>query len=400
MYTFAGSGPPFPTSSMGHAGMQAAYSPAFAMAPVVRAPVERATIRVGVVGAGFGASVHVPALRRVPGVEVVGLCTSDRARALSAADALEIPRAWDDYREMFASGALDAVSIAAPPHLHHPMALAACEAGLHVLCEKPMARTLAEARDMLRMAREAGVCHAVAHQLRHDPVRARVKGLIDEGFVGRLHAVSVVVYRSALADPQARPWGWLMDAARGGGVLGAIGSHYVDALRWWFGEIHAVAGATATAVAERPDEATGALRAVDADDNVAFVLRFASGGLGAVHISYTSAADVGEEIVITGSEGTLALHDQSRLVGARRGEKVRSLLPDERFGAGSQPTGTARTIGLFSMLAGEWVLAMRTGRDAHPSFEDGVKVQEVLDAVPRSQQLNRWIDLSGNKWPV
>lgn len=380
--------------------MQPTYTTGNVAIPMVRSPLERSTIRVGVVGAGFGANVHVPALRRVPGVDVVGMCTSDRARAYETASALEIPRAWDDYREMFFSGELDAVSIATPPHLHHPMTLAACEAGLHVLCEKPMARTLAEARDMLRMAREAGICHAVAHQLRHDPARARVKALIDEGFIGQLHAVSVVVYRSTLADPYARPWGWLTDAARGGGVLGAIGSHYVDALRWWFGDVRAVCGAVATAVPERPVEGSSAMRAADADDNAAFVLRFANGGIGTVHLSYTSAADVGEEIMITGSAGTLALHDQSSLVGAQRGEKVRSLLPDERFGASNQPSGSARSINLFSMLAGEWVLAMRTGQDASPSFEDGVKIQEVLDAVPRSQQLNRWIDLSGNKWPV
>jgi predicted dehydrogenase len=380
--------------------VQTAFNTTYAAAPVLRAPLERATIRVGVIGAGFGASVHVPALRRVPGIEVAALCTSDWDRARDAADSLEIPRAWDDYREMFASGDIDAVSIAAPPHLHHPMTLAACESGLHILCEKPMARGVAEARDMLRMAREAGVCHAIAHQLRHDPVRARVKGLIDEGFVGPLHSVSVVVFRSTLADPLARPWGWLMDAARGGGVLGAIGSHYVDALRWWFGDVHAVCGAIATAVPERLVEGSSVMRAADADDNTAFVLRFANGGIGTVHISYTSAADVGEEIMINGGEGTLALHDQGQLFGARRGEKVRSLLPDERFGASNQPSGTARAIGLFSMLAGEWVLAMRTGQDANPSFEDGAKVQEVLDAVPRSQQLNRWIDLSGNKWPV
>lgn len=380
--------------------MQAGFSAPFSAAPIVRSPIEKAVIRVGVIGAGFGSTVHVPALRRVPGVEIAGLCTSDRQRAAGVADALDIPRVWDDYREMFVSGGLDAVTIASPPHLHHPMTLAACEAGLHVLCEKPMARTVAEARDMQRMAREAGICHAVALQMRHDPVRVRVKALIDEGFIGQLHAVSVVVYRSTLADPNARPWGWLMDASRGGGVLGAIGSHYVDALRWWFGDVHAVCGATATAITTRPQEGGGAPRTVDADDNAAFVLRFANGGIGTVHLSYTSAADVGEEITITGSDGTLALHDQTQLFGARRGEKVRSLLPEERFGAGGPQTGTARTIGLFSMLAGEWVLAMRTGQDACPSFDDGVKVQEILDAVPRSQQLNRWIDLSGNKWPV
>jgi predicted dehydrogenase len=366
--------------------------------PVVRPPVEREVIRVGVVGTGFGASVHVPALNRVPGLAVAALCGADIGRTRETAVALRIESSWDDYRAMLFSGEIDAVTIAAPPHLHHPMALAACEAGVHVLCEKPMARNVAEARDMLRMARDAGICHAVAHQLRHDPARARVKQLVEGGFIGRMHSVTVSVYRSTLADRDRRAHDWLMDAQKGGGILASIGSHYIDALRWWFGEVHAVCGAVATAIPQRPAASDGIVREMDADDNTALILRFASGGLGSVHISYTAANEIGEEIVATGSEGTLAIHDNGRLFGARRGEPFQSLLGNGRDQAPS--AGSARHIVPFAILAGEWVLAMRTGTDTTPSFDDGVKVQEIVDAVTRSQQLNRWIDLSGNKWPV
>ncbi|HAX23484.1 MAG TPA: gfo/Idh/MocA family oxidoreductase [Chloroflexi bacterium] len=366
---------------------------------VVRRPVERETIRVGVIGAGFGASVHVPALRRVPGVTVAAICGAHAGRIRDVAAELEIPASYSDYRELFESGAIDAVTIATPPHLHHPVALAACEAGLHVLCEKPMARSVAEARDMLRMAREAGVCHAVAHQMRHDPARHRLKELLDDGFIGRLHSVSVMVYRSALADPTRRTSGWLTDAASAGGVLSAIGSHYIDALRWWFGDIHWVAGAVSTAIPERAVSGREGLLPVDADDNTAFVVRFSNGALGSVHISYTSAVDIGEEIIATGSDGVLIIQDNGRLFGARRGERIQNLLPAYVPGSGDR-SGPARHIRAFSILVGEWILAMRTGAEASPSFDDGAKVQEVLDAVSRSQQLSRWIDLSGNKWPV
>lgn len=302
---------------------------------------------------------------------------------------------------MMESGDIDAISIAAPPHLHHPMALAACEAGMHVLCEKPMARNVAEARDMMRMAREAGICHIVAHQMRHDPVRAEMKRLIDTGFLGRLHSVSVTVYRSTLSKPEQRTHSWLTDASKSGGVLGAIGSHYVDALRWWFGDVHAACGAVSTAVSERMVHGSSTPHTVDAADNTAFVLRFANGGLATVHLCYTSAAEVGEEILATGSDGLLAIREGGALFGAAHGAQIQSMLPAERAGI-PEPgqDGNARHIRAFSILAGEWVLAMRTGTDATPSFEDGAKVQEVIDAVARSQQLSRWIDLSGNKWPV
>ncbi len=371
------------------------------MAPgaVVRRPLERETIRVGVVGAGFGATVHVPALRRVPGVDVAAICSAHAGRAKEAASDLDIPASFSDYRAMFESGTIDAVTIASPPHLHHPMVLAACEAGLHVLCEKPMARSVAEARDMLRMAREAGVCHAVAHQMRHDPARRRFKDLYDEGFIGRLHSVSVVVFRAALADPARRTPAWLADASSAGGVLSAIGSHYIDALRWWFGDIHWVAGAVETAVPERAISGREGQVPVDADDNTAFVVRFANGAIGSVHISYTAATEVGEQILAAGSDGVLIIQDNGKLFGARHGERIENQMPAYMPGSGNR-TGSARHIRGFSILVGEWVLAMRTGTEAEPSFDDGAKVQEVLDAVSRSQQLSRWIDLSGNKWPV
>jgi predicted dehydrogenase len=372
-----------------------------ASAVVVRPPVERETIRVGVIGSGFGASVHVPALRRVPGVEVRAICGTRPERLRGAAHELSIPAVFTSYREMMESDEIDAVTIAAPPHLHHSMALAACEAGVHALCEKPMARNVAEARDMLRMAREAGICHAVAYQMRHDPVRAEMKRQIDSGFLGNLHSVSVVVFRSTLADPERRTSAWLTDASRSGGILSAVGSHYADALRWWFGDIHAVCGAVSTAVGERMVHGSNSLRAVDADDNTSFVLRFANGGLATVHLCYTSATDTGEEILATGSAGMLAIRDGGSLLGAARGQQFQSILQPDRGGSGdSGPDSNARHIRAFSILAGEWVLAMRTGTDATPSFEDGAKVQEVVDAVSRSQQLSRWIDLSGNKWPV
>lgn len=366
---------------------------------VMRPPVERDTIRVGVIGTGFGASVHVPALRRVPGVEVTAVCSTHRERLREVASSLRVPSAFQDYRELLDSGQVDAVTIATPPHLHHPMVLAACEAGLHVLCEKPMARNVAEARDMLRMAREAGVCHAVGHQMRYDPARERMKELIDDGFIGRLHSVSITVYRSALADSARKTPEWLTDAARSGGILAAVGSHYIDALRWWFGDIHAACGAVATAVEERAVTDYPGTRRVDADDNTAFILRFANGGLGTVHLCYTAAADIGEEIIATGSEGVLAIQNDGNLFGCRHGEAIHPLLTAAQT-QDAATAGSARNIRSFSILAGVWVLAMRAGVDASPSFEDGAKVQEVVDAVTRSLQLSRWIDLSGNKWPV
>jgi predicted dehydrogenase len=345
-----------------------------------------------VIGTQFGSLTHIPALQEQPGVELTAVCSAQMTRAREVAGLHGIPHVFDDYRDLMLSGEVDAVTIAAPPHLHHPMVLAACESGIHVLCEKPMARNAAEARDMLRMAREAGICHSVAFQRRFEGVRQRAKRLIDQGFIGAPHSVSVIVYRSTLAEANNRTFSWLMEQEKGGGILAAIGSHYVDLLRWWFGEIHAVCGAVATAVERRPVAGSETYRVADADDNTAFVLRFANGALGTVTISYTAAADVGEEIVASGSGGIIALQEPDQLVGGRLGGQIQNL------GTVQGPDGADRPA--FTQLVEQWVTAIRTGEEASPSFEDGAKVQEVTDAVTRSVQLSRWIDLSGKKWPV
>lgn len=362
---------------------------------MVRSAVEREVVRVGVIGAGFGANVHVPALRRVPGIEVVGLSSANPERLRSRARDLEIPRTWPDYRAMLKSGAVDAVTIATPPHLHHPMVLAAAAAQVHVLCEKPIARNVSEARDMLLLARQSGICHAVALHRRNEPAVAHLHRLVTQGYIGQVHSVSITAVRSTLADARQPIHGWLIDSQRGGGILSTVGSHLIDLLRWWFGEVHWVSGAIETAVPQRTVDGVSGRRRATADDNCACILRFANGGVATMHLSYTAAADAGETIVVTGSAGMLAIQEGDVLYGAQHGEKMQRL---SRISG--QVTAHERTLRSFSILGGEWVWAMRTGTDATPSFADAVKVQEVVDAVSRSQQLSRWIDLSGNRWPV
>src|SRR5690606_17006563 len=201
---------------------------------------------------------------------------------------------------------------------------------------------------------------------------------------------------STLGPGVERPYGWMMQAERGGGVLSTIAPHYVDQLRWWFGEIHAASGLTMTAVTERAASGFGDVHTIDADDNTAFVLRFASGASGSVNISYTAANEDGEEIVASGSEGMLAIQEPDQIVGARRGGKVRSEMERSK----PRPRDERRHVVPFRQLAADWVAAIRSGMPFEPSFEDGARVQEVLDAVTQSQRLKRWIDLSGEKWPV
>ena len=279
------------------------------------------------------------------------------------------------------------------------MVIAALEEGKHVLCEKPMARNLAEARDMQRIAERVGTVAMVNHQLRFLPVRMRIHELIGEGYIGEPHAATVVVHRSSLNDPHDRPWGWLMEQEKAGGMLGATGAHYLDALRWWFGEVKAVAGAVSTMVRQRRLPDASGMAKVDADDNFSVILRFANGALGTIHVTATAGHEGDEEITLSGSEGTLHIRNGPSL--GRAGGRVQ---PDRAAGAGPAlgRSGPRRALSGAADRAAAPRLGRRdSGQDpGSPSFADGVKTQELLDGALRSSQQGRWIDTSGARWPM
>jgi len=378
-------------------------SPRLSRAPQ---PASRIThdgpIRVAVIGLGFGSAVHIPALKYLDDTEVVAVVARRLERAKAVAGRHNVPLASDDWRDVVNHPEVDAVVIATPPYLHHQMTIAALEAGKHILCEKPLARNLAETRDMVKLAQTANVVAMVNHEFRFLPVRQRVKELIDEGYIGEPHSASTIVYRSSLADPHERPYGWLMEQDKAGGMLGASGSHHIDTLRWWLGDIHAVAGTTSTAVTHRRLPDSGTMARVDADDNFAFMLRFANGAIGTVHFSATAPIDAGEETTISGSEGMLIIQGDGVLFGAqKRDVQLRELLIPERLKP-KLPEFSHYLTRPTIMLMQEWVRAIRstTPTSFSPSFSDGEKVQEIIDGVIRSSAQGRWIDTRGTKWPT
>jgi predicted dehydrogenase len=360
------------------------------------------TLRVAVFGTGFGAAVHIPALKQLDDVEILSVVSRRVDRARAVAEQHGIPNASTDWRDVVNDPHVDAVVIATPPYLHHQMVIAALEAGKHVLCEKPMARSLAEARDMVKLADTANVVAMVNHEFRYLPIRQRVKELIDEGYIGEPHSVATNVFRSTLADPNERPFGWLMEQDKAGGMLGASGSHAIDSLRWWLGEIHEVAGSTATMVKRRRLPDSSGMASVDADDNFAFLLRFAHGALGSVHFCATAPINAGEEITIAGAEGILIVQGDNELFGARRRDVgLRELPIPDRLNP-KLPEFTHYLTRPTILLMRDWVSAIRTGEwtPCAPSFADGAKTQEIMDGVLRSRAQGRWIDTSGTRWLV
>ncbi len=344
------------------------------------------TLRIGVIGTGFARRVQLPALRLVPGVSVTAIASGSPANAVATAREFGIPRALDGAT-LARADEVDLVLVASTPDTHAAFSIAALEAGKHVLCEKPTALDAAEARRMLAAAeRHPDRLAWLDHELRHEPNRRAVRDHIRRGAIGTVQHLELTLKPYVRGDgrPQtaAAPWSWWFDATRGGGILGAVGSHYVDLCRYWTAsEVVEVAGAVAVFVPERADGA-GAMRRVTADDYASATLRLASGAVATILLSTVAHHGPGHFAQVTGSEGTLILTGEGRLeLGKAGGGALEDIsVPDDLRGRVAPDNMWARS---FVRLMRDLVAVIGGGRPGVPpaTFADGYRVQQVLDAV-------------------
>ncbi|MGY8776627.1 MAG: Gfo/Idh/MocA family protein [Longimicrobiales bacterium] len=340
-------------------------------------------MKVGIIGASFAKAAYLPALRHVPGAEVVALASARMESAQAAAAEFGVPHAYDDWEAMLSSHSFDLVCIATPTVLHEAQALAAIAAGAHVLCEKPTAMNAGEAASMLQAAEAAGRIHMIDHELRFNPNRMRIAELIAEGALGEIRHADISNVGTTWGDPASRPEGdWWSLAEQGGGRLGANGSHQVDLLRWWLGEVAWVSGAAPVMVPDRTDKSTGNAWTATADDVAFFTLEMASGAVVQVFMSGVAAHGMGNATRIFGSRGTITLsNDDEKLCFARAGEDFEDItVPDPN----ADLPGVNKGIWNVSVVAllQEFAAAIREGRTPRgATFADGLANQMVLDAV-------------------
>jgi predicted dehydrogenase len=188
-------------------------------------------IKTAVIGAGFMGKVHTEGIRRLGNVEVVAAAAVSREEAERFGQLMSIERVTDDYRELIADPEIEAVHVCTPNALHAPVSIAAMQAGKHVLCEKPLAMSAAEARQMLDVARQTGVVHCVNHNLRYYPVLQHVRQMIARGELGEILMVQgTYVQDWLLYDTD---YNWRLDVKDSGPmrVVADIGSHWMDLIQ-------------------------------------------------------------------------------------------------------------------------------------------------------------------------
>jgi predicted dehydrogenase len=348
-------------------------------------------LTVALIGTGKVAlSNHLPGVNRCREAKLTALCDAD-PRVLEEASRISgITRTWTDPFACIRESGADAVIIATPNRVHHPIAMAAIAAGLHVLCEKPLAMTTAQAREMADAADRANVRHMTAFTYRFVPAMRYLKQLVDKGFVGQPWHFRAQRFQ----DWGRRFLGWRQIASEAGtGEVGDMLSHRIDYAHLLVGPIARVMALTTRIWNTRVD-AAGREHPSDLEDWVGCLANFENGATGVlestkVAFGHTIGGIGRDYCEVNGSEGSLVyeLVHPHRVLGSRRDGTLEEIpVPSSAL----TYSGAPLEAGVDPLQAFRWdqnaefIDAIREGRPCVPSFHDGVRVQVVMDAIMQS----------------
>lgn len=381
------------------------------------------SVRVGMVGYKFMGKAHSNAYRALPMFFPDSIKPEMKAICGRNPDGLEQARAqfgWEssetDWRELIKREDIDLIDINAPSDAHKEIALAAAAAGKHLFCEKPLALTLADSKEMLAAAEKAGVKHMVGFNYRFAPAVQLAKKIISDGRLGKIYHFRGWFLQDWIIDPSF-PLVWrLQKEIAGSGSHGDLGAHVIDMARFLVGEFKEVIGMSETFIKQRPiAEAMTGLSAkgggggpkgdVTVDDATLFMARFDNGALGSFEATRFAAGHrCTNSFEINGSKGSIKFDfermnelqvfftdDAEDVQGFRR---VLATDPAHAYMDAWWPAG--HTIGYehtFTHEVHELMQAFAEDRQPVPNFVDGVKCQAVLKAVDKSIAERRWISI-------
>ena len=358
-------------------------------------------VGIGIIGTGFARKVQIPGFLMCEGAEIVSIASGSRANAESAAKEFGIGHFTDDWRETTEHDGVDLVCITTPPNLHFEMVLFSLENGKHILCEKPMAMSVAEAEEMTAAAAKTDRLALIDHELRFLPGRLKAFQMLRDGAIGKVRHAKYS-FRAAYRSNADLPWNWWSDIEQGGGALGAIGSHVVDSFLWLLGaEIESVFCQLAAAVKERKNS-KGEPAEVTADDEAMMVLRFADSNItdaatGLVSVAMAEPPEYQNRVELFGTEGSMRIDQRGELYVSKLADRQWKPV-DVGYGRGVEGVPDTGFPGGFTEFAPRIVEAISNGSrniEHAATFADGLEVQRVLDAARESNTEGRTVFFGG-----
>jgi predicted dehydrogenase len=373
------------------------------------------TLNIGLIGYGFMGRAHSNAFRKVGnffdlGCELVlrAACARNEAKVKDFASQWGYVSYETDWRKLINRDDIDIVDICAPNDVHAEIAIAAAKAGKMILCEKPLARTGAEALKMVNAIEKAGVPNMVWYNYRRVPAVTLAKRLVEEGRLGRIFHYRAKFLQDWTISPELPQGGtglWRLDAAvAGSGVTGDLLAHCIDTAIWLNGDVATVSAMTETFIKERKHTLTGKVQKVEIDDACAFLARFNNGSLATFESTrYARGHKALYTFEINGEHASIAwdLHDLHRLqyFDHRDEGRLRGWRSIHVTDAGGDHPYMDKwwvpglQIGYehsFVHQAADFIQGVAKKKPAGPTFRDALATQYVCDAVLKSGQTGRW----------
>lgn len=371
---------------------------------------------IGIVGFGFMGKTHTYGYKTIPlyynnlpfKIKLVGICDAVPEIAQKAADALDFEFATDNPDDIFNRNDIDIVDVCTPNIYHRESVLKAIRAGKNVYCDKPLATSFEETKEILDLLDQHDVITQMALQYRFFPATLRAKELIEEGAIGKIMSFRTCYLHSGSVDPK-KPIGWKQDKKfGGGGVLFDLGSHVLDLMYYLLGEYSAVFAKTEVIYPQRPDK-KGNMVDIEADDLAFMVLKMKNGGIGTIEASKVATGTNDEvRFEIHGDKGAvrfnlmepnwLEYYDNTRpeaplggVKGYTRIECVqRYKKPGDGFPGPKFSVGWIRSHvhSLYNFLS-----CVYEGKQASPSFREGAYIQYVMEKAYESDKEGKWISV-------
>jgi len=383
-------------------------------------------INVGMVGYKFMGKAHSNAWHSAPkffdlAAEPVmkAICGRTERNVKEMADKWGWESYETSYKKLVAREDIDLIDITTPNNAHKDVAIAAAKAGKHVSCEKPLAMNVSEALEMVKVVKKAGVKHMIWQNYRRVPAIALAKQIIEEGRIGQVYHIRAVYLQDWIMDPNF-PLAWrLRKGVAGTGAHGDLNAHIIDLARYLVGEFAEVVGMKETFVKERPLELEGGSLVagkaskkksrVTVDDATLFLARFVNGAVGTFEATrFANGRRNGQRLEINGSKGSLVFElermnelqlfsstDAEHLQGFKLINVTEACHP---YMSAYWPVG--HIIGwehTFINGVTDFVNAIAKKKSVKPDFIDGLRNQEVLDAVVKSCSERKWIKVTKHK---
>jgi predicted dehydrogenase len=355
------------------------------------------TIRVGIVGVGWGAHVQAPAYRAADGYELVALCARTPERLGKAAGRLGIDDTSTDWQSFVTRDDLDLISVATPTTLHHEISVAALDAGKAVLCEKPLATGPDQAREMMKAAEASGRPTGCCFENRWNPEWLAITDRVREGLLGTPYFARVG--RSASYWRPERPLqsAWMYDRTQGGGYLAGMLVHDLDYLCTLLGKPAAVCADVRSSIPTRELPDGGQLQ-VTADDTSALLMRMESGALAVLSVSTIGAHADHFRLELFGADGTVVgngtLRHTEYQAGAAADDGLAPLPHSDRAPAAPEhlPSGLAgHGSRAMALMLEDWLPAFDGRPTPIPTFGDGLLSLAIIDAAHRSSEGGGWV---------